>query len=71
MIAIKFQTSIKNGVIKIPHKYLRKVGKDVQVLIYSTPAKTNDDYIDYLLTNPLQMDRFQPLSREELHERTL
>jgi hypothetical protein len=69
MEAVRFKTSVKNGVIKIPRKYLGKIAKDVQVLIYNEPAKTKDDYISYLLVNPLQIDNFQPLSREDIHER--
>jgi hypothetical protein len=69
MEAIEFKTKIKNGMIQIPRKYSRKLGDSVKVIILSDlPAKKND-IIDELLENPVKMDSFTPLAREDIYER--
>ncbi len=69
MEAIEFKTTIKNGMIQIPRKYSRKLGNSVKVIILSDlPAKKND-IVDELMENPVKIDSFTPLSREDIHER--
>ena len=73
MEAIEFKTKIKNGTIQIPEKYQKQVGDTVKVIIISDKAQDNgnheSDMIDKLLTNPIELNNFAPLSREEIYER--
>jgi len=70
MQAIEFQTIIKNGVIEIPHQYLRNLSNRVRVilLVEQTP-KTTVNFIDQLLAHPVRVQGFRPLTREEIYAR--
>ncbi|MFN8486078.1 MAG: hypothetical protein U0350_00720 [Caldilineaceae bacterium] len=71
MYAIEFQTTVKNGVIKIPRKYEKRFPNRVKVILLADeteqPATTN--LIDQLLTKPLRIKNFKPLTREEIYAR--
>ena len=69
MEAIEFKTKIKNGMIHIPRKYIQKIGSSVRVIILSESPQQEDKAIDELLRNPLRLDSFAPLTREEIYER--
>ncbi len=70
MEAIEFKTRIKNGMIRIPHKFEYGTGTLVKVIIMSE-KNTNKptDIIDKLLADPIQIENFTPLSRNEIYER--
>jgi hypothetical protein len=81
MYAIEFRTKIKNGIIEVPKDYwerLRQETRDEQVrviLLTSERAETREadvetDLIEQLLTTPLRISEFTPLSRDEAHERS-
>ena len=74
MIAIEFQTRIKNGRIEIPEEYRRRLleqGGDnaVRVIILTTEPEASADLIDDLLAHPIAISDFVPLTRDELYER--
>ena len=70
MQAIEFSTTVKNGRIEIPRQYLSQLQKPVRVILLVEEDQDEDtNFIDQLLTNPLQVKNFQPLSREEIYAR--
>lgn len=70
MYVIEFQTTIKDGVIEIPRKYLKNLPKRVRVLLLvDQPLETTENFIDRLLAHPVRMESFRPLTREEAHAR--
>ncbi|MBU1171822.1 MAG: hypothetical protein KKD44_19890 [Proteobacteria bacterium] len=69
MEAIEFKTKIKNGVIRIPERFKQKNSETVKVIIISEKSSIKVDIIDNLLSNPIKINDFSPLSREEIHER--
>jgi hypothetical protein len=69
MEAIEFKTKIKNGTIQIPKKYKQKIGNTVKVIIMTEQKERQADIIDKLLTNPIKLEKFSPLLREEVYER--
>ena len=70
MQTIEFRTKIKNGVIQIPARFKGKVSEDVQVILISNDEKgSKPDMIDELMLHPLHTLGFQPLTRDEAHDR--
>ena len=72
METVQFKTRIKDDSIQIPAKYRGKF-KDsmrVQVIIVSKDEKRSAaDIIDELMSHPLKVKRFKPLTRDEAHAR--
>lgn len=70
MVTIEFRAKIKNGMIEIPAKYKGKVKNDVKViLIAQSEKKAGSDIVDELMTNPLKVKSFKPMTRDETHAR--
>lgn len=70
MISIEFQTTVHDGIIEIPAEYRERVSGRVTVRMESAaPPHTTPNLIDELISNPLHVPGFRPLSREEAHER--
>ena len=69
MEAIEFKTKIRNGFIRIPHKYREKTGGYVKVIVLSEQKDQKADFIDDLLSNPVRSKDFSPMTREEIYER--
>jgi hypothetical protein len=69
MYAIEFQTKVENGHIEIPMEFQERLIGCVRVIVLAEeqPAKTN--LLDQLLANPIKLDHFEPLTREEIYER--
>jgi hypothetical protein len=75
MQAIEFEADVKNSYIKIPDrfsilesKHIRLVAlfdSDMQVSV----SKKKTSFIDNLLSNPLKIKNFKPMTREETYER--
>lgn len=81
MYAIEFHAKIKNGLIEVPKEYRDQLGDDggdekVRVIVLADDLETvtydaaGTDMIEKLLTNPLQVPDFNPLSRDDVHERS-
>ena len=75
MEAIEFKTKIKDGAIQIPVKYQKRIGDTVKVILISEKVTDKDnnerDIIDELLSNPIELNNFSPLSREEIFSETI
>jgi hypothetical protein len=70
METIEFRTKIKNGMIQIPAKFKGKVADDVQVILISkSEKKSKTDIIDKLMSHPLKVKGFKPMTRDEAHAR--
>jgi|YNPNPStandDraft_1061719.scaffolds.fasta_scaffold08828_3 hypothetical protein len=71
MLAIEFQTTVKNGIIEIPRQYLGNLTDRVRVilLVEETP-KTTVNFIEHLLAHPVQVKGFRPLTRQEIYARS-
>ncbi len=70
MYFIEFQTTVKNGIIEIPRRYLRNLTKQVRVvLLVEETSKPTVNLIDQLLAQPVQMKDFRPLTREQVYAR--
>jgi len=69
MYAIEFQTKIKNGMIEVPSQYKDKLSETVRVIILTEASDSADNLIDHLLTSPLKIKDFTPLTRTAIYER--
>ena len=70
MYAVEFQTIIKNGVIEIPKEHRREFQHSVRVILLAEDiAQTTINLVDQLLSRPLHLENFHPLTREEIHAR--
>ena len=71
MQAIEFKTKIKNGKIVIPEKFRKKLEENVKVIVLSEEYATEaSNIIDDLIKSPLKIKNFQPMTREEIYDRT-
>ncbi len=69
MSIIEFRATVKNGVIKIPRKYLRNLTTRVRVILFAEQSKSTKNFIDQLLEHPVRVQGFRPLTREEIYAR--
>lgn len=70
MNALEFYTTIKNGRIEVPREYLQKLTGRVRViLLVNESIQPGENFIDELLTNPIKVKGFHPLTREEVYAR--
>jgi len=74
MYTIEFQTKIEDGTIRVPKRYHRRLHEQVsdspvRVIIYLPGQQPATDFIERILANPLRVDDFVPLGRDEIHER--
>ena len=67
MNAVEFQADIRNGTIEIPVEYRNDVKGTVRVIVLSSEHKQQPDIIDELFAEPLKVDHFRPLTREEIY----
>ncbi len=71
MIAVEFQTNIKDGTIEVPLQYRNAFTGTVRVIILSQEARRPSKIIHRLLQNPIDDPTFTPLTRDEIYnERT-
>jgi hypothetical protein len=71
MKAVEFNTSIVDGVIKLPEAVNIGAVKNVKVIILYDDSKIEEsnDILQQLIDNPIKVDKIVKYSREELHER--
>lgn len=74
MSTIEFQTSVQGGVVPIPEEYQQDLqdAETIKVTIQKIIKKkkiSSSGIIARLTQNPIYVEDFQPLSREEAHER--
>ena len=70
MRAYEFKAQIKNGTIQIPQKFTRRIGNTVRVIILADYESEHPDMIEDLMKNPIEIDDFTPLKREEIYEQS-
>ena len=70
MLAIEFQTRVEDGKIEVPEVYREQVDGPVRVIILVEEHQPSDDIIARLLSDPIQIDDFTPLTREEIYDRS-
>lgn len=68
MYAIEFQTKVKDGSIAIPEEYRDQLKGSVRVILLTEESTEKFDMIGHLLANPLNVEGFKPLTREEIYE---
>ena len=69
MYAVEFQTRIRNGIIEIPEEFRDRFREYVRVILLAEEKRSTADTIDRLIEDPLRIENFAPLTREEAHER--
>ena len=70
MLIIEFRAKTKNGIIQIPAEFMGIVAEDVQVILIAQSGKIKQlDIIDELMANPLKVEGFKPVTRDEAHAR--
>lgn len=67
MIAIEFQTRVKDGVIVVPPEYRDQLVGAVRVIVLVQAPTPTPGIIDQLLEHPIHDPSFTPLPREELY----
>jgi hypothetical protein len=71
MRTAEFEADVKNGTIEIPAEYRELFGDSVHVTLSSDerPSEGSLTILDQWLVSPIRISDFQPLSREQAHER--
>jgi hypothetical protein len=70
MVIVQFKTKIKNGVITIPKKYQNKLSESVRVILrVENKKKSSINYLDLLMANPIKVENFTFLTREQIYAR--
>jgi len=67
VIAIEFQTRVKDGVIEVPSEYRDQLVGAVRVIVLTQPPARSRGIIAELLEHPINDPSFTPLSREEIY----
>ncbi len=69
--AVEFQTFVKNGMIEVPREYRKRLSQRVRVIVLAEEDRTAQSatLIDDLLLNPIKIEGFTPLTRDEAHAR--
>ncbi|KOR31350.1 hypothetical protein TI05_12835 [Achromatium sp. WMS3] len=71
MYAVEFQAKMKDGIIRVPEKYRKKIGNRFKVILLAEEAsETSSDIIEHLLACPMKLPDFIPLKRKEIYDRT-
>jgi hypothetical protein len=71
MHVIEFQAKPENGRIEIPAEHKDKINGTVRVIVLSQEKSIGAaDMIDRLLEQPIEIENFTPLAREEVYERS-
>lgn len=73
MSTITFTATIQDGMIKIPDEYQQDLDNAVQVevTVVSKKKTAKIGIIADLIENPIIVENFKPLTREEAHDRRL
>lgn len=69
--AVEFQAFVKNGMIEVPREYRKRLSQRVRVIVLAEEDRIAQSatLIDDLLLNPIKMEGFTPLTRDEAHAR--
>ncbi len=70
MQAVEFQATVKNGMIEIPRKFRQGLTQQVRVIVLAEERPSQSfNLIDELMQNPLAIEGFEPLTRDEIYAR--
>jgi hypothetical protein len=69
MIAIEFQTRIKDGAIEVPVEYRDQLSGTVRVIILRTEQQKTSKIIERILQHPINDPTFTPLRRDDIYNR--
>jgi hypothetical protein len=69
MIAVEFDARVTNGQIEIPAVHQASVQGEVHVIVFPQSKSAGTTIIQELLKHPLHVPQFQPLTRDQAHER--
>ena len=70
MFAVEFRATIKNGMIEVPEVYRKSLKSSVKVIILTEEKpESSIDMIDQLLNNPIKMNDFKPIKRDDIYDR--
>ncbi len=74
MNAVEFHTIVENGSIAIPPELQGQILGPVRVIVLTEdkpkkPQGRVDDAIGKLLANPIQLEDFEPMTRDEIYDR--
>ena len=71
MTTIEFQTRIDNGSILIPEQFRDQIKGSARVTVVIDENVTGEaeDFIQYLMRNPLHIPDFKPMTRDEIYDR--
>lgn len=69
MIAIEFQTRIKDGAIEVPVEYRDQLSGTVRVIILRIEPQKTSKIIERVLKHPIQDPTFTPLRRDDVYNR--
>jgi hypothetical protein len=70
MSRIEFTAELKENTIEIPEEYRGHIRGIVRVIILSQEHADQPDLIAQLLTNPIEIANFTPLTRDDVNERS-
>lgn len=71
MMTIEFHTQIDNDTIVIPEEFREQMKGTarVTVVLEDEEKKPSEDFIQFLMLNPLSIPDFKPLTRDEIYDR--
>ena len=71
MRTAEFEADVRNGTIEIPAEYRELFGDSVRVTLSADEpdGRSSLTILDQWLASPIRLADFQPLSREQAHER--
>lgn len=75
LFAVEFEAYVEDGKILIPEQYQKNFGnaRHIKVILLKPLEETSDvsdvsnDILQELMNNPLEIDNFVPLTRDELY----
>lgn len=69
MIAIEFQTRLKDGAIEVPAEYRDQLSGTIRVIILRTERQRTSKIIERMLQHPIHDPTFTPLRRDDIYNR--
>ena len=71
MSKIKFTAKVNQGNIEIPQEYRQAIQEveTIEIIVNSRTVTSDQGIIHRLLENPIEIQNFVPLTRDEVHER--
>ncbi len=70
MTTFQFETRLENGTIKIPQEYQQQLKQTnlIKVTLEQENSETKQNFLQFLLENPLKIEELKPMKRTEIYE---